>query len=252
MRHPMITRSSIRLCGTVAALTLLSVCVEGCTSPRALPPTTSKAAASLPLSIQWFRDSAEQKALYTQVYRNATSSARALSAGLQPHKWGVILDVDETILDNSTYQRDQALRGVGYTRPSWDAWVRTMSAPRLPGVKEFIDAVRGEMGGQIIIVTNRTEAQCAATEENLRRQEIEYERILCDTAGNGDKNPRFHAVTEGAAGLAPVKVVIWMGDNIKDFPDLSQAAPGDLLQFGVQYFVLPNPMYGSWEHIQAQ
>jgi predicted secreted acid phosphatase len=79
----------------------------------------------------------------------------------------------------------------------------------------------------------------------LRLAGIPYDRILC-RVGTSDKNPRFEQVQAGSNGFAPTNVLMWIGDNIQDFPALSQGNP-DLSAFGVRYFVLPNPMYGSWD-----
>ena len=53
------------------------------------------------------------------------------------------------------------------------------------------------------------------------------------------------------AGQAPLDVVAFVGDNILDFPGLTQAIRqgGDAAfsDFGVRFFLVPNPMYGSWE-----
>jgi predicted secreted acid phosphatase len=88
----------------------------------------------------------------------------------------------------------------------------------------------------------------------LRAHELAFDVILCKPdAGPGDKNPRFEAVAKGAthAGLPPLEIVAYVGDNIHDFPSLSQAvrSQGDdaFAAFGVRFFALPNPMYGSWE-----
>ncbi|HET7746393.1 MAG TPA: 5'-nucleotidase, lipoprotein e(P4) family, partial [Vicinamibacteria bacterium] len=68
------------------------------------------------------------------------------------------------------------------------------------------------------------------------------------------KNPRFERVQKGTAaeGLPPLEVLLWIGDNIQDFPGLRQdvvrADPeAALAPFGTRYFAIPNPMYGSWE-----
>jgi 5'-nucleotidase (lipoprotein e(P4) family) len=231
---------------------LLCGCAAEATKGSASAASSPAAPAALRESIHWYRDSAEQKAVYIAVYRSATAGARALSATLAPRSWAVIVDVDETILDNSDYEKAQALSGAGFSQATWAEWVARMAAPRLPGAKEFIDAVRGEMKGQVILVTNRKEDECAATEENLRRQEIQFDRILCDRVGDGNKNPRFRSVTDGTPGNPPLKVLIWVGDNIQDFPNLTQASPGNPGDFGVRYFVLPNPMYGSWQKVPAR
>jgi 5'-nucleotidase (lipoprotein e(P4) family) len=204
---------------------------------------------SAPTALHWFHDSIEQRAVYTEVYRDATASARRNSAGLTPGSWGVILDVDETILDNSEYRKALALTGREYSDATWTEWVNERRAVRLPGSKEFIDAVRGEMHGKVILVSNRKESQCTATEENLHHELIDYDRIVCkpDSQPSNDKNARFESIRAGSPGNPALKVLIWVGDNIEDFPGLHQRPSPDLSGFGVTYFVLPNPMYGSWE-----
>ena len=56
----------------------------------------------------------------------------------------------------------------------------------------------------------------------------------------------------GQSNVAPLDVLIWIGDNIQDFPNLSQSGPGDFAPFGIHYFTLPNPMYGSWQKVSAR
>jgi len=208
-------------------------------------PVAAGAAAAPPIGIFWFRDSAERKAIYVETYRAATATARAGSAGLAPRSWGVILDIDETVLDNSEYSYRH---GPGWDADSWDAWTRERAARRLPGAREFIDTVLDELHGQVVLITNRAQKECPDTEINLRTEGIRYDRILCDSVGDQDKNARFRLVQQGTAGgSGPLNVLLWVGDNIKDFPQLSQKNPGDAAEFGVRYFVLPNPMYGSWQ-----
>lgn len=240
---------ALLLCGCAAESTRGSAAAS---TAQAVQAAQVEPAAALPASIHWFRDSAEQKAVHLEVYRSATAGVRARSAALAPRTWAVIVDVDETILDNSAYVKTQALNGLGFSQATWAAWVGQMAAPRLPGAKEFIDAVRDEMKGQVILVTNRKEEECAATRENLRRQEIQFDRVLCDRVGDGDKNPRFRSVIDGTPENPPLNVLVWVGDNIQDFPNLTQAAPGNPADFGVRYFVLPNPMYGSWQKVPAR
>lgn len=232
---------------------LLSVLLGACvTAPHGPPPppmappppSAASAAASPPVGVFWFRDSAERKAIYIETYRAAAAAARSQSAGLAPRSWAVILDIDETILDNSDYEKGAA--GV-FKQDSWHAWTQQRAAERLPGAKEFIDLVLDQLHGEVILITNRAQTECDATEDNLHSQQIRYDRILCDRAGDQDKNGRFQQVQQGTpGGAAPLTVLLWMGDNIRDFPALSQGDSGDPGAFGVRYFVLPNPMYGSW------
>ena len=75
--------------------------------------------------------------------------------------------------------------------------------------------------------------------------------VLCET-DTGEKEPRFRMVEEGTASdtLPPLRIIAWVGDNIGDFPGLDQEARdavlGTFQLFGDRYFMLPNPMYGSW------
>ena len=88
----------------------------------------------------------------------------------------------------------------------------------------------------------------------MQAQALPYDVMLCKPdAGPGDKNPRFEAVAHGTtgAGLPPLEVVAFLGDNILDFPGLSQALrkqdDAAFAEFGRRFFLLPNAMYGSWE-----
>jgi acid phosphatase len=165
----------------------------------------------------------------------------------------VILDADETVLDNSEYQRRLAVTGASYAEPTWSAWVRERAATAIPGAAEFTRRVRSS-GGRIAIVTNRADSLCAATRENLAAAGIETDLVLCQLPGESDKNLRFTRIQNGAAAASvpALTVVAWIGDNIQDFPRLTQSARSDstaLAEFGRRYFLLPNPMYGSWERL---
>jgi 5'-nucleotidase (lipoprotein e(P4) family) len=240
------------------------VLVAGCraagpaVSPRAptapVPsPSPVAAPARLPEAIRWARDSAEHRALFLQVYRAATVHVEREAASRPAGTWAVVLDADETVIDNSLYQMERAKAGLPFDGPSWRAWTARREATPLPGAAAFLSRVRG-LGGKIAIVTNRTAGECPDTEAVFQAHRLDYDIMLCrPDKGPGDKNPRFAAVAGGTtpAGLPPLDVVAFVGDNINDFPGRSQAireegdeAFGD---FGVRFFVLPNPMYGSWE-----
>lgn len=234
---------------------LLLVAVLGLACTRA-PSTTPAPAAARPLpnDIRWFRVSAEYRALARQTFTIASERLPELSRDRPAQSWAVILDADETVLDNSEYQRRRALIDSGYTPATWDAWVKERAATAVPGAVDFTRRVHA-LGGRVVIVTNRTLDQCDATRENLRRVEIDADVVLCQPQGEGDKNPRFERVKAGTAapGVPPLDVVAWVGDNILDFPGMTQAARNDpraLAEFGTRYFILPNPMYGSWQSVR--
>jgi len=238
--------------GRTALLLLVcaqSACAGRGGSPPAATPTPAEAD---PPAVHWVRTSAEYEAIFEQVYRIARDRVLQLALSRPDGSWGVILDADETILDNSTYQQRRAQAGLGYTPESWTDWVHEEAAPALPGARDFVRTIQGA-GGRVAVVTNRTEAECQATRRNLRAVDIEADVVLCRPPESGDKEPRFRAVQEGTthAGLPPLEVLAWVGDNIQDFPDMTQDLWGgshrDFEPFGSVYFVLPNPMYGSWQ-----
>lgn len=243
----------------LAAL-MIGLPLSGCASSRpvtpasppvavpSVPPVASASPAPRRLSgaVHWARNSAEHRALYLQTYRLAARAVERASEDLAPGTWAVILDADETVVDNSAYQVEHGDR---YDEESWQAFVRRRASPPLPGAKAFLEGVRAR-GGIAAIVTNRVPAVCPDTEGNFRAFEIPYDVMLC---GSGDKNPRFAQVASGEAlpERGPLRVVAWIGDNIRDFPGLDQPVrqKGDdaFGDFGARLFMLPNPMYGSWE-----
>jgi 5'-nucleotidase (lipoprotein e(P4) family) len=218
--------------------------------PAPLPATRTPGD---PDSIRWVRDAAEYRAAVLQIYRDATgrveSEARARTAGT----WAVVLDADETVLNNATYQLERARQGLAFTPDSWAAWVRRREATPVPGAAAFLGRVHA-LGGRIAIVTNRLQSECADTIAVFELYQLMYDAMLCRQDGTpSDKNPRFEAVATGQtpAGTTPLEIVAFIGDNILDFPKLTQAlkASGDaaFADFGIRYFLIPNPMYGSWQ-----
>jgi 5'-nucleotidase (lipoprotein e(P4) family) len=233
----------------VLAVALTLSCRSG--GPLAPQPAAERKTGQLPAAVRWASESAEHRALFLEVYRAATVHVEKEAAGRGPGRWGVILDADETTIDNSAYQRERALAGLGFDAESWRAWCARREAVPLPGAAAFLARVRA-LGGKIAIVTNRTGAECPDTEAVFREHALAYDVMLCKEGRSSDKSPRFDAVARGTtpAGLPPLDVVAFVGDNVQDFPGLSQEIrkQGDdaFAPFGVRYFLVPNPMYGSW------
>nr|MCX3324235.1 hypothetical protein [Bacillus paranthracis] len=102
-----------------------------------------------------------------------------------------------------------------------------------------------------------------ATEENLTKEDIYYDQILFynEKAKNPkDKNSRFEAVKSGkytddiivTKKLPAHAVIAYFGDNIQDFPQMTQKNMRNVDNhkytiFGEKYYIFPNPMYGSWQ-----
>jgi 5'-nucleotidase (lipoprotein e(P4) family) len=207
-------------------------------------------AAPIGLDIRWSMKSAEYRAASLQAYAVATQRLEAMA---RPAEWAVVLDIDETTLSNVQYQFERAELGTAYSPVSWLAWVKREAAPAMPGAKAFIQRARA-LGGKVILVSNRKEAgECGPTRANLTALGIPFDGTLCRT-DTSDKNPRFESIedgTTGIAGLPAMPVLMFVGDNILDFPNLDQDIRDDgdtaFADFQERFVVIPNPMYGSWE-----
>jgi 5'-nucleotidase (lipoprotein e(P4) family) len=259
------SKCSATLASALAALAILPSCR---TAAPAQPPQTAATAPATPSSrpeappadakppsnaIRWARDSAEHRAIFLQVYAAATAHVEREAPKRGAGSWGVVLDADETVIDNSQYQLERERASLPFDGPSWHAWTKRREALAQPGARAFLARVR-ELGGRIAIVTNRTLSECPDTEAVFQAQQLAFDVVLCKPDGGpSDKNPRFEAVAHGttAAGLPPLEIIAFLGDNIFDFPGLSQAIrkEGDaaFAAFGTRFFALPNAMYGSWE-----
>ena len=203
--------------------------------------------------MKWVQRSAEYHAAVLQTFRIATVAVERHAAASGGRAWAVVLDADETVISNLQYQIERAKIGAAFSADSWNAWVRRREATPLPGARQFLARVRA-LGGRIAIVTNRLQSECEDTESVFRASALVFDAMLCrPDGGPSDKNPRFAAVASGqtAAGPAPLEVVAFVGDNIQDFPSLTQGArqqgESAFEHFGVRYFLLPNPMYGGWQ-----
>jgi 5'-nucleotidase (lipoprotein e(P4) family) len=208
------------------------------------------AGAAVPDSIHWFRDSAEYRASAIATYRMAAAVLAAQVAGRASGTWAVSLDVDETVLDNSLYNKQIALKQVPATTATHDDWIQSKLAVAIPGAVSFVQRVRA-LGGKVAFITNRKQAQCPPTSENLLAQGLPYDLLLCQN-DVADKQPRWTQIENGTASpdLGPLPIVMYIGDSIADFPGGSQQLRDEpdsaFDDFGTRFVVLPNPVYGSW------
>ncbi len=243
----MITRRAALV--VLALATTVAACASTPTRPVAAVPSTP----TLSNGVAWVQKSAEYHALILQAYRYATERVEAAVAGRQAGSWAVVLDADETVISNLVYQVERERLGLAYSTESWAAWVKRREAIPLPGAATFLSRVRA-LGGHVAIVTNRLESECADTEAVFVRHQLAFDVILCRPDGSpSDKNPRFARVAAGTwpGARGPATVVAFVGDNILDFPAVSQGirsqGDGAFSAFGREFFVMPNPMYGSWQ-----
>ncbi len=215
-------------------------------------------------AVLYMQQSAEYKALTLQIYNNA---AIHLERALADKNWtaateqngdyqnlppAVILDVDETVLDNSAYEAQLINSGRSYTSESFAAWCKEARAGIVPGALKFCTAAR-KKGVTIFYVTNRGNAQKEDTRKNLRRLgfplEKEIETILPRT-DSSDKGKRRAEIAKR------FRILLLIGDNAGDcfsgFTHASQVKRDSLVRvyqshWGSKWIILPNPSYGDWE-----
>ncbi|WP_147652953.1 5'-nucleotidase, lipoprotein e(P4) family [Vulcaniibacterium gelatinicum] len=258
----------------LCAALLVGACRHATPAASAPPPAPAAAVAADDNlnAVLWMQRSVEYRAVTQALYRAAAAQLeRALAdpawdalapaerdtpaAGLPP---AVIVDVDETMLDNSPYQARLIRDGIEFDDAGWARWVAERRAQAIPGAVAFAQAAHAR-GITVIYLSNRDEAQQADTLANLRAAGLpvaEGEVFLglgtevpgCAARGS-DKTCRRQWVGRH------YRVLLQVGDQLGDFvqvPENTPAAREALLArhgawFGERWWVLPNPSYGGWE-----
>ena len=205
------------------------------------------------LEIKFVRDSAEYATITRQTYRLAGDAVRraAQRAGRTP--WAVVLDLDETVFDNSAYQLERAAYGLPFESASWAAWTERREAGAVPGVSDFIAVVR-QLGGRIAWISNRNTTVENPTRANLQTLGVwnDEDRLCLQLDSQHTKRMRRAEVVSGSGNCAwsgrAMKVAVFVGDQMGDFPTADENIPetGGDAAFGRTCFLLPNPMYGDW------
>jgi acid phosphatase len=244
----------------------LSILIGACRT--ASSHTDVKTAAEqndLTNAVAWIQTSAEADALRRQAFRSATV---ALDKALDDPTWtatdeqtgdfselppAVIVDVDETVLDNSPLEARLIRRRQQFNPELWKAWVEERRAEPIPGALEFAQHAAGK-GVTVFYVTNRDADEEAATRDNLTRVgfpvDDRYDVVLTrgENGAPSDKTSRRQIVA------STHRILLLLGDDLGDFTsrdgsveDRLERVLGNEQRWGVRWFVFPNPMYGSWE-----
>ena len=215
-------------------------------------------------AVLWVQQSAEYQAAALQAYNQARVS---LDAALADTTWtaaleqsgpfgqlppAVILDVDETALDNSPHQGRLILGDTVFNWTAWDQWVKEELAEQVPGALQFCQYA-AHQGVTVFYVTNRRDHLREATRNNLRKIgfPLADDRETLFTRGD-DSNKG----SRRAASAKQFRILLLLGDNTADFaPGFRGAGIDERTALAEQYadwwgrrwIMLPNPMYGSWE-----
>lgn len=203
----------------------------------------------------WYQNAAEVRALSYQAFNVAKIRLDQDLKKRSKKRRAIVVDVDETIVDNSPYQAKNILKNESYSSSSWQVWVDMAKAKALPGAVEFLNYAK-KKGVEVFYITNRKEKGkyrgFVPTMKNLKALgfPVKKENLLLRT-GSSSKTKRRAEVTKNH------RIVLFMGDNMTDFSELfehkltkDRNALTDKMRksFGKKFIVLPNPMYGDWEN----
>ena len=219
------------------------------------------------LAVLFKRTSAEYKA---NTYQTYASAKKNIDKALDDRSWtalvnqtinyedlppAIILDIDETVLDNSEHQVRSIKNGTNYPI-GWKEWVSEESASALPGVKEFLTYAKAK-GIKIFYVTNRTHDLEEYTRNNVKAlglpldNDVDVLLMKNEKGWTSDKTSRRDLIKKD------YRVIQIFGDQLDDFIPLKDTASSvnsrkELIDqyadmWGEKWYMLINPMYGEWE-----
>lgn len=204
-------------------------------------------------AVLWQQYSGEYRALAFQAYNFARLSLKeALWTQSNGKPNCVVVDADETILDNAKFQGHEIRNGVSYVPADWTKWTAMAAADTVPGALSFLKFAASK-NVETFYVTNREKADYEGTLKNLKAlgfPNADEAHLLIKTT-TSDKEPRRQQILE------KYNILLLCGDNLSDFSNVfyregkDTKMQVDLLQhlFGSKFIVLPNPMYGDWEKL---
>ena len=231
-------------------------------------PAQEPPANDLLNAVLWMQRSVEYRAAALGAYALArlrlgqaladpgwTAAPREQTGAYQALPPAVILDIDETILDNSAYQAWMTLKGTSFDPKTWNAYVNTVTSQPIPGAVEFAKYADSK-GVKVFYISNRTAEEEPATRKNL-------EKFGFPMGGNVDtmlmtkKQPHWGSAkgTRRAYIAKSYRILINVGDNFGDFVDEYRGSEAERLKvmeehkarWGREWIMIANPSYGSFE-----
>jgi len=212
----------------------------------------------------YMQTAAEYRACCLQAYNLATFRLKEALAQQNKGKLAVVMDLDETAVDNSGFQAMQLRSGLAYDQRLWDAWEEQGfdKVGLVPGAKEFILEAR-KLGVAVVYISNRNEKFREQTKKALTRLGIaaESDSLLKLSTGTSDKTARRQEAERDYT------VLLYVGDNLRDFDEalrcskIENETPQELERaikarkdavdkqaaiWGQKWIILPNPAYGEW------
>ncbi|MFM9903314.1 MAG: 5'-nucleotidase, lipoprotein e(P4) family [Pyrinomonadaceae bacterium] len=239
-----------------------SAAQPGAMAPQAIADNEYQAGATL-----YMQKAGEYRALAYQAFNLAhwqldddldKKNVKQLPKAEQKKPRAVVVDIDETLLDNSPAQAYNIKNRLPFNIKQWFAWGEMRSAKAIPGAVDFLNYAVSK-GVKVFFVSNRDEVQKQATMDNLKNvgfRDISSDNVLLRQVDPNNipistKEPRRQFI------LQKYRIVLLMGDNLDDLSDVFEKrtvadrfAEVDKAKndWGKRWIVLPNAMYGTWEN----
>lgn len=206
-------------------------------------------------SLAFVQHSAEYRALCYQAYNTARLRLDAILENTHAKPLAVVVDIDETVLDNFPVDAQALIDGVPFS-DYWDGWVEKGVAQTVPGSLDFLQYA-ADRDVQVFYISNRDEKGNEATLRNLKMHgfpfaDMQHLLLMRETSA---KQPRRDEVLEN------FDIVLLCGDNLADFATVfesddqttrEEAVEAFQTEFGTHWIVLPNPVYGKWKSALLQ
>nr|WP_320117795.1 5'-nucleotidase, lipoprotein e(P4) family [uncultured Marinifilum sp.] len=232
---------------------LISTGLFSCQNNETPPVNAQNPNEHIVMSTLWFQRSSECRALYYQAFNLAKLSLDKQLANCNDKSKAkaVVVDIDETVLDNSPFETNCIRTGKTFTSAAWKEWTDKAKAQATPGSLEFLKYAASK-GVETFYISNRDTSATATTLENLKMLGFPYankEHLLLKT-NTSNKTERRNIVNKTH------NILIFAGDNVGDFDEFLEDRTENYgfskvdsmkNKFGEKFIVLPNPMYGSWE-----
>ena len=238
----------------VSATTNNTVTNNDVAAQEALKQKQQYQAETETMGLLWMRTSAEYRALAYQGYNVAMNAVKmaVTDPSHQRKPLAIVLDADETVVDNTKLMGESIVNGNGrFDAPWWRQAVHQGKSQAMPGAVEFLNEVH-KQGVEIFYVSNRyAPVNLDVTIQNFKElgfPSVDKDHVLLFEK-DSDKQPRFDMIAK------KYYVVVYMGDNAGDFPigtkgktlaERNAIIDAHKEDFGTTFVVFPNPAYGSW------
>ena len=232
-------------------------------------------------AVVWLQTSTEYAAVAAGTYAAATAALHeiAKSEAGATDNMAIVLDIDETVLDNSRYQGQLVHDDATYESESWDRWIALRAAPAVPGAVDFIRTSQS-LGFHVAFITNRTCRARPDTDEdcpqkldtlvNLQDVGVDTEsttlflrgerptgqcRALLSASEQAEGKWSSDKTSRRECVILEHDIVMLFGDQLGDFTAEEGGSSGESGRdvaakyseyWGKTWFMLPNPTYGGW------